>query len=194
MRVAYEVAKESLPMYTHRFSPKKFTQPQLFACLVLKTLMRRDYRGIAALLEDSADLRAVIDMHVAPHFTTLQKATQRLLRSQHFAKLLDATIARIMKRRRRVKTAAADSTGFDITHASRYYVWRSKRMGTPPKHLTYRHFPKLGLICNTDTHAILAAHPTRGPTPDIHQLRDLLDRLPERLSIDQFLQPPGVRA
>jgi hypothetical protein len=71
----------------------------------------------------------VIEMHVAPHFTTLQKATQRLLRSQHFfAKLLDATIARIMKR---VKTAAADSnsTGFNISHASRYYVWRSKRMG-----------------------------------------------------------------
>jgi hypothetical protein len=30
-----------LPLYAHKFSPKKFTQPQLFACLVFKEFMRR---------------------------------------------------------------------------------------------------------------------------------------------------------
>jgi hypothetical protein len=35
-----------LPEYAHRFSPRKFTQPQLFVCLTLKTFFNMDYRGI----------------------------------------------------------------------------------------------------------------------------------------------------
>jgi len=177
-------------MYAHRFSPKKFTQPQLFACLVLKTFLRRDYRGVVAVLADAPDLCQTIELHTVPHFTTLQKAGQRLLRMHPVQTLFAATIRHIAKRRR-VKTAAADSSGFDLTHASRYYVWRAKRMGFPQEHLTYRRFPKLGLICDTYTHAILAAQPTRGPTPDIHQLRDLLERLPDELRIQQLVADAG---
>ena len=36
--------------YSHKFSPKVYTQHQLFACLVLKEALRLDYRGIAKLL------------------------------------------------------------------------------------------------------------------------------------------------
>ena len=32
--------------------PKKFTQPQLFACLVLKTFFQTDYRGVVVFLND----------------------------------------------------------------------------------------------------------------------------------------------
>jgi hypothetical protein len=49
IRVAQEallVACQRLRPYTHKFSPKKFTQPQLFACLVLKTFLKTDYRGL----------------------------------------------------------------------------------------------------------------------------------------------------
>ena len=42
-RTAYDGAKRALPAYAHRFSPKKFTQPQLFACLVLKEFLQLDY-------------------------------------------------------------------------------------------------------------------------------------------------------
>ena len=34
------IAKSTLPKYAHHFSPKKFTQPQLFVCLVLKTFFK----------------------------------------------------------------------------------------------------------------------------------------------------------
>lgn len=67
-----------LPRYAHRYSPKKFTQPQLFACLVLKEFLQLDYRKLAALLIDCLDLCATIDLDVVPHFTTFQKAAQRL--------------------------------------------------------------------------------------------------------------------
>jgi len=42
---ALEVGHGALPLYAHRFAPRKFTQPQLFACLVLKEFEKKDYRG-----------------------------------------------------------------------------------------------------------------------------------------------------
>ena len=53
---ALDVGKSALRPYAHRFSPKKFTQPQLFACLVLKEFLKLDYRGLSMLLKDAPDL------------------------------------------------------------------------------------------------------------------------------------------
>lgn len=77
---AYECGKRALPPYAHRFSPQKFTQHQLFACLALKEFLKLDYRGLMHLLLDSPDLCAVIEMNGVPHWTTLQKAADRLLK------------------------------------------------------------------------------------------------------------------
>jgi hypothetical protein len=63
---------------------------------------------------------------------------RRLLRNALVKQMLNVMVARIMKRHRRVHTVAVDSSGFDLTHARRYYVWRAKRMSLPPKQLTYR--------------------------------------------------------
>jgi hypothetical protein len=190
LRVAYAVAKESLPEYAHRFSPKKFTQHQLFACLVLKTFMRRDYRGIVAMLADTPDLCAAIDLHHVPHFTTLQKAADRLLRGAKVHRLLQRTVMKAM-RRKHVRTAAADSSGFDRTHASRYYVWRTKQRGLPAKHMTYRRYPKLGVICDTTSHVILSVFATRGPTPDVHQLDNLMDNLVPHVTLWRLIADAG---
>jgi hypothetical protein len=73
-RHALAVGQTTLPSYTHRFSPKKFTQPQLFACLVLKTFLKTDYRGVCAHLNDHAELRRTLWLAAVPHFTTLQKS------------------------------------------------------------------------------------------------------------------------
>jgi hypothetical protein len=39
LETAFLIGELSLPRYAHRHSPKKFTQPQLFACLVLKKVL-----------------------------------------------------------------------------------------------------------------------------------------------------------
>src|SRR6266850_924095 len=70
-----------LPDYAHRCSPRKYTQPQLFACLALKTFLKTDYRGVVAHLADHSDLRTALRLAAVPHFTTLQKASRRLLRT-----------------------------------------------------------------------------------------------------------------
>ena len=74
MEVAYAAAQRALPAYSHRFSPK------LFACLVLKEFLKTDYRGVCQTLADCADLRAAIELTLVPHWTTLQKAADRLLK------------------------------------------------------------------------------------------------------------------
>ena len=158
-----------LPLYAHRFSPRTYTQPQLFACLALKAFFRTDYRGIAQLLHDLADLRRALQLRCVPHFTTLQKAGHRLLRRPRARRLLRATLRRVQGRRRRVRQAAFDSTGLDCGHASRYYVRRRN------KPVRYTRFLKLELSVATDTHAILGVATSRGPHPDVDRFTVLLD-------------------
>src|SRR5712671_2363679 len=78
--VALAAGKEAFSDYSHKFSPKKFTHPQLFACLVLKEFEKKDYRRVCELLTDCSDLRAAIELTIVPHYTTLQKASRRLLK------------------------------------------------------------------------------------------------------------------
>ncbi len=80
LKTAYAMAQGALPAYSHRFSPKKFTQHQLLACLVLKEFLKTDYRGLVEFLADCPSLRAAIELQHVPHFTTVQKAADRLLK------------------------------------------------------------------------------------------------------------------
>src|SRR5258708_1462883 len=50
LKTALAIGSRTFRLYSHRCSPKTFTQPQLFAFLVLKEAMKLDYRGVAALL------------------------------------------------------------------------------------------------------------------------------------------------
>lgn len=123
--VALAAGKEAFSDYSHIYSPHKFTQPQLFACLVLKEFEKKDYRGISQLLGDWPELRQTLGLETVPHFTTLHKASRRLLRLKPVRKILARTIRLIRgQRKRRVPYAAADSSGFDSHHASRYFIWR----------------------------------------------------------------------
>jgi hypothetical protein len=110
-REALAVARRVLPPYAHKYSPKKFTLSRLFACLVLKTFLKTDYRGLTRHLADHSDLRAVFGLAVVPHFTTVQKASCRLLRLPVARRLFRTTVRRFLKRRRRVKRAASPGLG-----------------------------------------------------------------------------------
>src|SRR5829696_5607434 len=98
-RRALRAGADALPPYAHRFSPKVYTQPQLFACLALKAFFRTDYRGVAQPL---ADLTDPLQLRPVPHFTTLHKAGKRLLRRPRPRRLLRATVRRVRGRRQRV--------------------------------------------------------------------------------------------
>src|SRR5262249_19004713 len=120
LQSALSVARGSLPAYAHKYSPKTFTLHQLFACLVLKSFLKADYRGVVAHLKDCPELVAALELKRVPHFTTLQKQASKLLASASARRLLDTSVRQHLGRKRRVHSAAADSTGLECTSASGY--------------------------------------------------------------------------
>jgi hypothetical protein len=171
-QVAYEAACQALPAHRHRFSPKKFTQPQLLACLVLKEFLRLDSRGLAAHLADHAELTGALALEVIPHFTTFQKAAARLLRAAPARRMFEAVLDRASRRKvrkRRVPLAAIDGTGMESRHTSRDYVKRRSRTGSRDQETTDSKYPKVVPVTDCHTQLVLAAAPGRGPGSDLRQ-------------------------
>jgi len=188
---AWIVARAVLPAYSHRSSPKKFTQHQLFACLVLKAFLKTDYRGLVAHLQDAADWCRAIELLTVPHFTTVQKAAQRLLRAAPVAELLAETVGQIMGRKRRVPLAAIDSTGLESRHASGYFIQRRYRVQEHRKTAKYRRYPKLGLLADCSNHVVLGCLTDQGPKPDTRDLGPTLATAPAWLRLEWLTGDAG---
>ena len=190
-KAALVAAQRVLPFYTHPNSPKKFTQHQLFACLVLKNFLKTDYRGVVAHLVDHPTLCEVLGLQHVPHFTTLQKASRHLLATAPARRLLGSTIRRYYGQRRRVKSSAVDSTGLECSSASPYFVRRRNRVAGPWKTVVYHHYPKLGLVCDTSCHFILAFHAGRGPRPDVDEFRPLVAEALQQMRLSRMVADAG---
>lgn len=192
---AYEVAKKAVPAYTHLKSPKKFTQHQLIACLVLKEFFKTDYRGIISILNDSSDLRNVLELTEVPHFTTIQKTAKQLLTTKHIRKLMKS-ILKLAKQNKIIGTkvllAALDGTGFESHHISRYFVQRRNRT-VKEKYETsyYQRFPKAGIVCDTSNHLILAGIPEQGPKFDRTHYQQAIIEAKRQIPIKILLADAG---
>src|SRR5215213_6051531 len=127
MLVAHHLAAAVLPKYTCKFSRRDFTLPQLFACLVVKEVLRRSYRGAEALLRDAEPWCRAIGMTKTPDHNTLCRAAAFLLGRCKVGKLIDA-VARWAAVHRalglNVKPLAVDSTHLETHHVSRHYARR----------------------------------------------------------------------
>ncbi len=176
--VALRAAQNALPLYHHRFSPKKFTQPQLVACLVLKEFFKTDYRGIMAILLDSSDLTKVLELDEVPHYTTLQKAARRLTEKKFLDRLMRGILgiahdARMVKST--VALSAIDSTGFESHYTSSYFVQRKRSTQVPGfENVHYHRFPKVGIVADCNAHLVLAGVPSWGPGPDLWHWHDAI--------------------
>jgi transposase len=192
--VAYMTAKQSLPLYSHLKSPKKFTQPQLVACLALKEFFHADYRGIMEILADSSDLRKVLELKDAPHWTTLQKAAQRLSGKKTLDRLMHGIIrlavgAKVMKKS--VALAAIDSTGFESHHVSAYFVHRRAKGGNGVQATTYKRVPKLGIVADTKGYLALSGIPSYGPSPDILHWKEAIIEAQKHAAIKILVADAG---
>jgi hypothetical protein len=142
-----------------------------------------------SVLEEWAELRAALQLTQVPHFTTLQKASNRLLCARRVRRLLSATIKRCYKRKRKIRRAALDSTGFPCGHASHYYTRRRADGGKTP--VFYRYYAKLEIVTDCATHFILAAIAGRGPAVDVDRFVPLLDQALDRVLLDSALADAG---
>lgn len=192
--VAYETAKRSFPPYHHPKSPKKFTQAQLFSCLVLKEFFKTDYRGIVGILDDSSDLRKTLELKSLPHYTTLQKAARRLTGKGPLDRLMDeildaSTDMKLMSDM--IRLSAVDSTGFESHHVSSYFVRRRAKGGGNIQETTYSRFPKVGIVIDRDSYLVLAGIPSWGPSPDILHWKTAIQETTKRRKLHTLLADAG---
>ncbi len=192
-REALKVGQESLPDYRHPKSPHKFTQAQLFACLVVKEFLRLDYRGIWVLLAEWSELRNVLGLKKVPHFTTLWAAGKRLLAKAKAQALQGGVLQRCRKAKllgKRTPLAAIDSTGLESRHVSAYYTQRCQRH---KGHYKSR-YPKLSAVGDTANHLILGSVIDRGPKLDITEAQATVRETICHQSLGALLGDPGYEA
>ena len=165
-RAALVAAQRVLPFYTHPNSPKKFTQHQLFACLVLKNFLKTDYRGVVAHLADHPEAaRGAAASSSVPHFTTLQKASRHLLACEPVRRVLESTIRHALRppSTSRIVGRRLDRLGM---HGGQRLLRAAATVASslPWKTVVYHRYPKLGLVCDTSCHFILARSARRPRT------------------------------
>src|SRR3989344_9403902 len=195
--VAYATAKRSLPQYSHLKSPKKFTQHQLVACLVLKEFFRTDYRGIMEILQDSSDLQKVLELDEVPHYTTLQKAARRFTDKKTIDRLLRSTLAlatttKVMKKS--IALSAIDSTGLESHPTSSYFVTRKAKGGEYHPKTHYTRFPKVGIVMDCASFLVLSGTPSWGPSPDIKHWEAALTEASQKIRINRITVDAGYDA
>ena len=83
-KLALKTAQEVLPPYSDLRSRHDFTQAQIFAILALRQFFKTDYRGIIKILDENQNIKDALGLSKLPHFTTLQKAQQRMLKKTSF--------------------------------------------------------------------------------------------------------------
>lgn len=182
--VALAVGKSALPAYSSKFSRKDFTQPQLFALLVLRKFVKADYRAMEALTYEWSDLRKLLGLKKVPHFSTLCYAEERLMGDGSFPKLLKAVTAKakglglIGKK----PEAAIDATGLETRHTSAHYV---KRTGYK-RFLRYS-WPKLTAVCDTQSHLIVGAVTGTGPSQDSPYLPPAMEQAAQNVKPHRLL-------
>ena len=167
VKLALRLARRHLTDYSHEKSPRKFTQPQLFACLILKGHLGCTYRKVEEVLILMPAVREAIGLKSVPRFTTLQTFADR----PDILALIDgvlASIGRTLLKHRR-QDASADGTGMETTSASAHFVSRAGRKRTKYVKLM------IGVLCAAVCPCALVVG--WGPSHDMREAWELREKM-----------------
>lgn len=174
-RLAHEVARNAIPERAHRFAPKRYTQPQLLACLLVKEYLRLDYRTAQETLEASDGLREAIGLTVVPDYSTLWRFAHDKATADVVATALAETVRRFKASGHDPPPGpplvAIDSTGMFCGHASRYFDQRRAK-GAPSTHRA-RAYQKWAAALWTGPQLVTAQLSKPGPCGDYPDLPPL---------------------
>jgi hypothetical protein len=183
--LALRVAQEVLPAYAHKFSPQRFTLPQLAACVLLKEYGRLDWRGIQALLKLSPPLCQSLKLRSVPDYSTLWYFARRWLDAGH----LDRLQAQLVRRLKLASVEVAlDSTGLDPETCSSYFKSRCQRRENRKRYL------KVSLSVVVGALVAASAVADWGPCGDKVEVRTLLERTAHRLRVCALYADGGYDA
>src|SRR5687768_6655235 len=93
-RLAYDLAKGTFPTYAHRNSPKRFTQPQLAACVLLMFYLNISYRDMEDWLLATDKVSEVLELKEVPDHSTLYRMYKRM-RMKHLQDLNQQLLERM---------------------------------------------------------------------------------------------------
>jgi hypothetical protein len=159
--IAYHLAKQALPQYTHPKSPHHFTFPQLAACVLLMFYMDLSYRDMEEWLLATDKVCKALELPRVPDHSTLQR-TYKKLRMKDFNQMKDKLLDEIEIEEEAV---ASDSPGFSPGQASLYYQTRQGKL--------YRRWFKGVYAVGIITKYILAWCRGFGPGSDVPYLNGL---------------------
>jgi DDE family transposase/transposase-like protein DUF772 len=185
-QLALQLAQRILPRHAHKFSPQRFTLPQLAACVLLKEYRQLDWRGIEALLELSLPLRRCLRLRQAPDYSTLWRFARRWLKAQKLGELLAELSARLD-----IKTSvtvAVDSTGLDPDRSSSYFRARQQRRQQRKRYV------KLSLSVVVGKLVAASAVADWGPCNDKTELPQLLAETHQRVPVRELYADAGYDA
>lgn len=169
VKLALRLSRRHVADYAHRFAPKKFTQPQLFACLILRAHLGCTYRKCEEMLRLMPAVREAIGLREVPRFTTLQTFADR----PEIMALIDGVLASIGRAiaQHTPQDAAVDGTGLEVTSASAHFISRAGRSRT--------RFVKvmLGVLCAAVIPVAMVVD--WGPSHDMKQAWALRDKMKE---------------
>jgi DDE family transposase/transposase-like protein DUF772 len=177
-RVALEVGREVLPAYSHRFSPQRFTQPQLLSVLCLMRYEEWTFRAAEIRLAEHGELRRALELQAVPDHSTLFRFMLRL-----DERVIEQAVAEVVRRLQsppsgpsnEKSTVAVDATGLAPGAISTFFIRRREHHGGVPT--PYRYWLKWLLVVDTHRRLILAQKAHHGPTNDCATLPSLLDQI-----------------
>jgi len=215
MRLAYRLACDTWPTYARKFSRHDFTLRQVFACLVVREMLKLSYRKCEEFLRDSPDWLADIGLSRPPDHNTLWRAFGNLSSTRLVNRMLDVMSERFDERERLMpssKPLTIDSTCYERRHRSRHYDRDCRKMGlregekyvkTPEQRVetpaqvnrrrsrAVRQMPKLALAVASACHLILAAHARIGNGSDMPDFQPLLRRAGQRACVKTVVADAG---
>jgi hypothetical protein len=186
MRIALIVCRRQLNDYSCPKSKQTYTQPQLLACLVLKTCQKLTYRGVIDLLEASAELREVLGLEQVPAYQTLQEFSKRVLTPKLLDTLVGEVLALLQEKGLIVEKVAMDSTGVETSSASAHFVSRAKRKRGG--------YVKLSLAVACTSIVLVGLVTSVGPCNDLCEAGELLWRASSRVRPGWLLADSGYDA
>src|SRR5919112_4428178 len=77
-RLAFALAQEVPPRYTHPKSPHRFTFPQLAACVLVMVYLNKSYRDMEEWLLATDAVCAALALRRVPDHSTLSRTLKRL--------------------------------------------------------------------------------------------------------------------
>jgi Transposase DDE domain len=161
-----------IPLFLRRKSNHIFTVWQHMVLLVIRQYEGKSYRMFSDWLVEAYYLRTFLQLSQVPHFTTLQKFTERII-----GILLEKIISSFIILTKIGKLfVGIDSSGFKATHASQYYAESVK--------LRRRKYIKLSLAADVLQQIICAIKIRRAPTRhDIIDFSSIITKTSEILPL-----------